>query len=239
MQLRRVLTPAMLKFVSKSLWHGLIDTLTRAAPRPVRAMSYVQEHARAGDPEDVLSKLDDFATHVRWLMSIGPNKDKVIAEAKEQLDESSRILELGAYAGYSSIYMAHVFGDGCQILSVEVNEDCVQAARGTVAHAGLNERIEIVHGNSTDVIDTLEGPFDLVFLDHWKGLYLTDLKRIECRGLLRSGSVVVADNVGEIFGAEQYLDYVRQCGRYRSENRQATIEYTAVPDAVEISVYQP
>ena len=108
----------------------------------------------------------------------------------------------------------------------------------TTAHAGYADKVEILEGSSTEVIRTLEGPFDLVFLDHWKDLYERDLRLIEERGLLRAGSIVVADNVGEIFGAAAYLDYVRSCGRYESENRPAHIEYSDLPDAVEISVYQ-
>jgi hypothetical protein len=44
--------------------------------------------------------------------------------------------------------------------------------------------------------------------------------------------------VGKLFNPDEYLGSVRNCGRYESENRPATIEYTAVPDAVEISVYK-
>ena len=85
---------------------------------------------------------------------------------------------------------------------------------------------------------TLEGTFDMVFLDHWKDLYLGDLQLMEEHGLLKPGSIVVADNVGEFFGAEPYLQYVRESGKFDSENRVATIEYTSLPDAVEISVYR-
>jgi hypothetical protein len=35
-----------------------------------------------------------------------------------------------------------------------------------------------------------------------------------------------------------YLTYVRTCGRYDSESREAHIEYSQLPDAVEISVYR-
>ncbi|NQX87101.1 MAG: hypothetical protein HRT77_00400 [Halioglobus sp.] len=49
-------------------------------------------------------------------------------------------------------------------------------------------------------------------------------------------SIVIADNVGTIFAPEHYLNYVRNCGHYDCEHRRATIEYTTVPDAVEISV---
>lgn len=69
-------------------------------------------------------------------------------------------------------------------------------------------------------------------------MYRSDLELLEKSGLLHPGSIVVADNVGEVFGAADYLDYVRNCGRYDSENRPATIEYTQIPDAVEISIYR-
>ena len=65
------------------------------------------------------------------------------------------------------------------------------------------------------------------------------MQLIEAQGLIGPGSIVVADNVGDIFSPGEYLDYVRNCGRYESENRPAKIEYTSVPDAVEISVYRP
>jgi predicted O-methyltransferase YrrM len=87
------------------------------------------------------------------------------------------------------------------------------------------------------MIAHLDGAFDLVFLDHWKDIYKSDLQLIEQRQLLKPGSIVVADNVGKFFNPDIYLDYVRNCGHYKSENRPATIEYTAIPDAVEISVY--
>ena len=88
------------------------------------------------------------------------------------------------------------------------------------------------------MIATLEGHFDLVFLDHWKDLYKQDLQAIEAKGLLKPGSIVVADNVGESFNPTAYLEYVRTCGHYDSEHRESTIEYHTLPDAVEISVYQ-
>ncbi len=238
MQFWRFLAPSALGFTSRNLWHGALDKVRGAPPRAVRAMEYVAAHARQGEPADVLRALDEFANNVRWLMSIGPNKDKVIAEARERLPANPKVLELGAYAGYSSIFMADMLGADADITSVEINADNVRAARGNISHAGLSERVTVVHGSSTETIPTLKGPFDLIFLDHWKDIYLSDLQLMEQHGLLAPGSVVVADNVGEIFGAHKYLDYVRTCGRYDSSNRVATIEYTQLPDAVEISVFR-
>ena len=71
------------------------------------------------------------------------------------------------------------------------------------------------------------------------GLSLADLLSIEAAGLLRPGSLVVADNVGPLFDPTEYLDYVRTCGHYDCEHRESTLEYSDQPDAVEISVYRP
>ncbi len=97
--------------------------------------------------------------------------------------------------------------------------------------------VDVVDGKSSEVIPTLEGFFDLVFLDHWKGLYKPDLQAIESSGLLREGSVVFADNVGPLFGADEYLAYVRNCGHYDNRSMVSTVEYTEIEDAVEISTY--
>ena len=231
----RFLMPSAIGFTLKNVFHGVWDKLTGAPSRPLQSMAYVAQHAKPGDPRDVLLTLDRFATEVRWLMSVGPSKNRVFREVAAQLPDNPRVLELGAYCGYSSIVIATTLGNSANVTSVEISSDSVQAARANVAVAGLSDRVKFIKGASSDVIPTLSGAFDMVFLDHWKDLYLDDLKLIEQHGLLKPGSVVVADNVGEIFGAERYLDYVRGCGAYRSENRADTIEYTELPDAVEIS----
>jgi len=239
MQIWRFLQPSALGFSFRVLRDTLIDRLTGAAPLPLRVRDFVAQHARRGDPEDVLRTMDRFATEVRFLMNIGPDKGPLVRELLARLPRDARILELGAFCGYSSILLADTLGDAGRIVSIEVSAAAVEGARANVEFAGLADRVEIHHGGSTETIPTLEGSFDLVFLDHWKNLYKTDLEAIEANGLLRPGSLVVADNVGPLFGATEYLDYVRTCGRYDSENRVATIEYSSIPDAVEISIYQP
>ena len=239
MQIWRFLQPAALGFSFRLVRETLIDRLTGAAPLPLRVRDFVAQHARRGDPEDVLKTMDRFATEERFLMNIGPDKGPLVRELLAGLPRDARILELGAFCGYSSILLADTLGDRGKIVSVEISAAAVEGARANVEFAGLGDRVEIHHGGSTETIPTLEGPFDLVFLDHWKDLYKTDLQEIEANGLLRPGSLVVADNVGPLFGATEYLDYVRTCGHYETEHRVATLEYSSIPDAVEISVYRP
>jgi catechol O-methyltransferase len=238
MQLWRFLHPSALGFTLKTTTQALIDKIRGAPARPIQAARYVARHAQTGDPEDVLRTLDQFAQQERWLMSVGPKKGPLIKELAQRLPANARILELGAYCGYSSIMIASAFGPQARITSIEIDQDAVASSRANVEIAGLSDRITFVHGPSTKMIATLQGRFDLVFLDHWKDLYKTDLQLIEQRELIGPGSIVVADNVGKIFAPELYLNYVRNCGHYDCEHREATIEYTSVPDAVEISVYR-
>jgi catechol O-methyltransferase len=232
------LKPQVLPWTLRHAAEIVTDRLTGAPPRVERVRAFVEEHAKEGDPEEVLGAMDRFAREHRFLMNVGPEKGLLVAELIGRLPSGARVLELGAYCGYSAIVIAGQLGPEGRLTSIDVDADSVKASRANVAHAGFADRVEILEGASSDVIRTLQGAFDLVFLDHWKDLYERDLRLLEERGLLREGTIVVADNVGEIFGADAYLDYVRGCGRYESENRVARIEYSDLPDAVEISVYR-
>jgi catechol O-methyltransferase len=238
MQIWRFFMPSTIGFTFRNLGGLLLDRLRGAPPLPLRVRDFVAQHARRGDPVDVLQTMDRFATEVRFLMNVGPDKGPLVRELIAQLPPAARILELGAFCGYSSILLANSLGPEGRIVSIEKSAPSTEGARANIEYAGLADRIEVIHGSSTETIPSLKGTFDLVFLDHWKDLYRRDLELIERSGLLRPGSIVVADNVGPLFGAAPYLDYVRGCGRYDSENRPATVEYSQIPDAVEISVYR-
>ena len=238
MRLWKLLAPGMLGFSLKNAVHALIDKITGAPPRPVRVAEYVAVHATRGDPESVLRTIDRFAREERWLMNVGPDKGPLVEEMAARLPPTARVLELGAYCGYSSIMLANALEPEAQVTSIEINGTFVESARANVEVAGLSDRITFLNGRSTKVLATLQGRFDLVFLDHWKDLYKTDLQLMEERSLVGSGTIVVADNVGELFEPDEYLRYVRASERYDSEHRAANIEYTNIADAVEISVHR-
>lgn len=235
-QVWRFLTPSVLPWTLRRIGEFAVDRLSSAPPRAIQVRRFVAENAKHGDPQDVLRTMDRFAREKRFLMNIGPEKGPLMAELLDGLPAAARVLEIGAFCGYSAIMIAARLGPHARVISIEKSPTATEVARANVAFAGLDEKVEILQGASTDLIPTLHGPFDLVFLDHWKDLYKTDLQKIEKHRLLRAGSTVVADNVGPLFGADAYLDYVRTCGRYDSENRPATVEYSNLPDAVEISI---
>ena len=114
-------------------------------------------------------------------------------------------------------------------------------ARRVVTHAGLVAVGDIRDTPAADGIAQLRGKFDLVFIDHWKDDYLSDLKRIEEAGLLSDGALVIADNVGIFSGTLcEYLSYVRSSPNYQSQHYALPMEYNdAIQDGIEVSVWTP
>jgi catechol O-methyltransferase len=228
----------LLRFAGGEAWRFATDRLRRAPPRVEQALAFARAHARAGDPESVLAALDRFGRTHAFLMNVGDRKGEIL-DAEVRRKRPARALEIGAFCGYSAVRIARLLRewDG-RLVSLEASARNAEVARAMVDLAGLGAFVEVRAAKAEEAIPSLGAPFDLVFLDHWKDLYLPDLRRLEQHGLLRPGSVVVADNVG-LFDASAYFAHVRGSGRYHSRNVPSTVEYRdELPDAVEISVFE-
>ena len=93
--------------------------------------------------------------------------------------------------------------------------------------AGLSDVVKVVVGSSADSINRLYSSgalqqIDLMFLDHYKPAYTTDLKLCECLGLIKPGSVLAADNVIKP-GNPPYLEYVRSSVQKKHEQYEAGV----------------
>lgn len=229
--------PRVAWFLGREYVTRLFDKYVRRQSREQAALQHVLRHATQGSPQSVLQSLDEFARRRRWLQNVGPRKGAILIEALREA-RARRVLEIGSYCGYSATLIGgHLAGCGGQLTAIEISRRNAEVARQVVAHAGLGAVVTIRRGTLESEIGSLAGPFDAVFLDHWKDVYLADLRRLEAAGLLRPGTVVVADNVG-FFDVPDYLDYVRNGGRYRSRYERASVEYQeALEDGVEVSVF--
>lgn len=105
-----------------------------------------------------------------------------------------KILEIGALAGYSGIWLARALPSDGRLISLEVSEKHATVARASLERAGLSDRAEVRVGSATEILPTLvnEAPFDLVFIDADKPPYPTYLDW--ALKLTRPGSIIVADN---------------------------------------------
>ena len=185
-------------------------------------------------PEDVMKSIEEEAPQ-RGLPIIGPKRGVFLDEVVRD-HAPSTILEVGTLVGYSAIRMGRHLKAGEKITCLELREDMARVARSNFEKAGLSDRIDVLVGDAKDLISTLKGPFDLVFLDAAKDEYIVYLR--SCERLLHRGSVVVADNVkSHAPEVAEYLEYVRNSGKYRSEYKEAPPNYgSGAGDAVEVSV---
>jgi predicted O-methyltransferase YrrM len=112
------------------------------------------------------------------------------------------ILELGTASGYSGIYLGRACAArGGRLVTLEMDADMARRARSNFAQAGLENSIEVRVGQALDLLPTLTGPFDLIFMDIDKESYLPALPF--CGYLLKVGGLLITDNVG-FSGAEAF-----------------------------------
>ena len=103
-----------------------------------------------------------------------------------------RILELGTAIGYAAILLARAVPEA-RIVSIDKSPERLADARGYLERAGVAERVELIEGAALDVLHTLEGPFDLVYIDAVKTEYRRYLDLTLPK--LRVGGLIVCDNL--------------------------------------------
>ncbi|WP_336640731.1 O-methyltransferase [Microbacterium sp. USHLN272] len=105
-----------------------------------------------------------------------------------------RVLEIGTLGGYSTIWLARAVGPEGRVVTVEAEAANAAVARASIDAAGVGEQVDIRIGRGADVLPTLVGGFDLVFIDADKEsntIYLDWAAKLG-----HPGTVIVLDNIG-------------------------------------------
>lgn len=207
------------------------------------------------EPNDIVLKIlaeIEETARKEFLPSIGPIKGKIIEDVIKQY-KPKKALEIGTLHGYSAILIANIILSGKYnnenfnterssaepiLISVEKDQKLANIARKNIEKARLSEKIQVINGDALEIIPRLKSKFNMIFLDAAKSEYLKYLQLIEKYSLLNKRAVVVADNV-LIYENEMkdYLDYVRNSGRYISRTTETSLEFTKnVKDALEVSI---
>lgn len=162
----------------------------------------------------MLNAIDDFGRTKKYLMNVGEHKGKIVTDLISQ-HKPKVMVELGGYVGYSTILFASAVKNagGDKYYSLERSPKFSAVIRELVRIAGLENFVTVLTGASDQGIRKLhdEGMvkrIDMMFLDHYKPAYTTDLKLCEHLGMIGKGTVLCADNVISP-GNPPYLEYVR------------------------------
>lgn len=104
-----------------------------------------------------------------------------------------RILEVGTAVGFSAVLMAEYAPEGCKIVTIENYDRRIPIAKQNFERAGKSDQITLLEGDATEVLKTLEEPFDMIFMDAAKGQYINFMSDV--LRLLKKDGVLVSDNV--------------------------------------------
>ena len=104
-----------------------------------------------------------------------------------------RILEVGTAVGFSSLLMAEYAPEGCAITTIENYEKRIPIARANFDRAGRTSQITLLEGDAQEILPSLEGTYDFIFMDAAKGQYIHFMP--EVMRLLAPGGILVSDNV--------------------------------------------
>ena len=107
---------------------------------------------------------------------------------------AKKILEFGALAGYSGIWLARALPEDGQFITLEIEPKHAEVTRRNYEKAGLSDRTDVRLGDGTKLMQDAaqDGPFDLIFIDADKESYPKYLDfALENT---RSGGLIIADN---------------------------------------------
>ena len=123
---------------------------------------------------------------------IRPETERILCSIVEE-KKPRRILELGAAIGYSAISLCRFLDGEARIITVERDGERAAMARDNIAKAEMGGRIRLVEDDALTLLQSMDRPVDLIFLDADKSHYIDYYE--DCLRLLNSGGVIFADNV--------------------------------------------
>lgn len=163
---------------------------------------YAERHTTA--PVAALAVLADEtrASLASPQMLTGPVEGRLL-ETLVFATQATAVLEIGTYSGYSALSMAAVLPPDGRLITCELKPEHADFARSHIDASPYAERIELRVGPAIDTIATLDGPFDLVFIDADKTSYRDYFEAVLPK--LAPHGIIVVDNTlwsGRVLNAE-------------------------------------
>lgn len=145
--------------------------------------------------EDALLKKITRETQAKVLMPrmISGHLQGKMLELFVKMAQPKTILEIGTYTGYSGICLARGLNPDGKLITLDINDELETMVRGFFEESGLGNQIDYRLGNAREIIPTLEGPFDFVFIDADKFFYSEYFDLVIDK--VPRGGIILADNV--------------------------------------------
>ena len=109
------------------------------------------------------------------------------------LTKPKSILEVGTAVGYSVILMSECMPEDAHITTIEKYEPRIPAAKKNFQRAEKEDKITLLEGDALEILHSLEGSYDFIFMDAAKGQYIHFLPDV--MRLLAPGGLLISDNI--------------------------------------------
>ena len=179
------------------------QSIRSVANRQLEAIeNYAVEHSATIDrnTKTLLRELDR-KTHLQVLLPqmLSGNFQGEFLSFFATLLRPKRILEIGTFTGYSAICFAQGLADGGHLHTIEINDELEPIIREYLEKAGVENKVTLHIGNALEIIPSIEGTFDLVFIDadklSYSKYYDMVIERLNPRGLILIDNVLWSGKV--------------------------------------------
>jgi caffeoyl-CoA O-methyltransferase len=143
------------------------------------------------EPDPVLAEMQAQGERER-IPIVGPETGMLL-HVLAAVRGATRVVEVGTAIGVSTLYLARALAPGGTVVSFEIDEARHAAARDYLGRAGVLDRADLRLEDARTGLASLEGPFEMAFIDGVKAQYSEYLD--ELLPLLGSGAVLAVDNV--------------------------------------------
>lgn len=138
----------------------------------------------------IFKELEEYAKEIDFPI-IEPQVGRLINQYAHIL-KAKRILELGSGFGYSAIWFSEGLDEQTEIICTDFDKSKKKLAINNFEKAKTKTKIDFKLGDALEMLDTLEGEFDIIFNDVEKEDYPKVFKKSVPK--LRKGGVLITDN---------------------------------------------
>ncbi|GFI60965.1 putative O-methyltransferase [Clostridiales bacterium] len=154
---------------------------------------YINDYLRTVQPEydGVLGEIEKESRAAD--VPIIPHETARLMSVLLTMKKPEKILEIGTAVGFSAGLMTRYLAEGGSVTTIDRFEIMLKDARTNIKRMDLEDKIKILEGDAADILPTLAGPYDVIFLDAAKGQYSAFLPH--CIRLMPVGGLLIVDDV--------------------------------------------
>lgn len=194
------------------------------------------------DSEGILKDMEDYAqkNNIPIITSDVASLLNILVRSSE----AKKILEIGTAIGYSAILMGKAAISNFHITSIEKNPDMAEIAMTNIKNAGFEDSIKVIQGDAREVLKTIDGIYDIIFIDAAKGQYIeffnSSIQKLKVgglficdnvlfRGMVAERSLLVRRKITIVKRLKKFLNYI-------SSNKSLQTSIVPIGDGLSISL---